>query len=111
MLAMEGANKERNRLHLAKHTHIHKTRPFSKTHILMLAMEREDKKQVISNQTYTYKIILNTKPFSKTHHLMLVMERADKEKNRLLQVKNMHITHARPFNKTHRLMFAMESAE
>ena len=34
MLAIERANKER-----IKHTHIHNTRPFSKTHILMLAME------------------------------------------------------------------------
>ena len=39
---MEEAYKKRNRLLLVKHTHIHKscnTRPFSKTHSLMLATE------------------------------------------------------------------------
>ena len=45
MLAMEGADKERNRLFLVKHTHIHNTRPFSKTYHLMLAMERADKEK------------------------------------------------------------------
>ena len=45
MLAMEGEDKEKNRLFLVKHTHIHKTRTFSKTHWLKLAMEREDKKR------------------------------------------------------------------
>ena len=56
MLAMEGADKERNRLLLVKHTHIHNTRPFSKTHLLMLAMEgtRQGEKQVTSGQTYTH---------------------------------------------------------
>ena len=43
MLAMERADKERNRLLLVKHTHMHNTRPFSKTHPLMLAMEEADK--------------------------------------------------------------------
>ena len=53
MLTMERADKERNRLLLVKYTHIHNT---SKTHILMLAMEREDKKKnkVTSGQTYTH---------------------------------------------------------
>ena len=45
MLAMEGADKKRNRLLLFKHTHIENTRPFSKTHLLMLAMEGADKKR------------------------------------------------------------------
>ena len=42
---MEGADKERNRLLLVKHTHMHNTRPFSKTHLLMLAMEGADKER------------------------------------------------------------------
>ena len=43
MLAMEGADQERNRLLLVKHTHIHNTSKISKTHFLMLAMEGADK--------------------------------------------------------------------
>ena len=38
MLAMNEADKKRNRLLLVKHTHIHNTRTFSKTHSLILAM-------------------------------------------------------------------------
>ena len=55
-MAMEGADKKRNRLLLVKHTHIHNTRPFSKTHILMLAMEGADKERnrFFSGQTYMY---------------------------------------------------------
>ena len=42
MLAMEGADKERNQLLLIKNTHKDNTRPFSKTHHLMLAIEGAD---------------------------------------------------------------------
>ena len=46
MLAIERADKKRNRLILVDmHTHRLKTRPFSKTHWLKLAMERPDKKR------------------------------------------------------------------
>ena len=45
MLAMEGADKERNRLLQVKHTLIYNTRPFGKTHLLMLAMEGVDKRE------------------------------------------------------------------
>ena len=41
MLAMERANKERNRLI----THMCNTRPFRKTHSLILAMEGADKER------------------------------------------------------------------
>ena len=63
---MEEADKERNRLLLVKHTHIHNTSPFSKTHYLMLAMEGADKER---NRLFLVKHthIHNTKPFSKTH--------------------------------------------
>ena len=66
MFAMEGADKERNRLLLVKYTHIHNTRLFSKTHLLMLAMEREDKERnrlLLVKHTHMH----NTRPFSKTH--------------------------------------------
>ena len=36
-MAMEGADKKRNRLLLVKHTHMHNTIPF--THSLMMAMK------------------------------------------------------------------------
>ena len=45
MLAMERADKDRNRLHLVKHGHIDNTRPLNETHLLMLAMERADKER------------------------------------------------------------------
>ena len=45
MLPMEGADKERNRLLLVKHTHVDNTRPFSKTYFLMLAMEEANKER------------------------------------------------------------------
>ena len=80
---MEGTDKGRNWLLLVKHTHIHNRRPFSKTHILMLAMEGADKERnrlLLAKHTYIH----NTRPFSKTHQLMLAMEGADKERNRLL---------------------------
>ena len=57
MLAMEGADKDRNRLLLVKHTYIHNTRPFSKTHLLILAMEEADKernKLVLVKYIHTY---------------------------------------------------------
>ena len=57
MLAIEGANKEGNRLLLLKHTHINNTRPFSKPHSLMLAMEgahKERNRLLQSGQTYTH---------------------------------------------------------
>ena len=80
---MEGADKERNRLLLVQHTHIHNTRPFSKTHLLMMTINQgADKKR---NMLLVVK--QNTRPFSKTHHLMLAMERANKERNQLLPVK------------------------
>ena len=44
-LAMERAEKKRNRLHLVKHTHVLKTRLFNETHYLMLEMEKEDKEK------------------------------------------------------------------
>ena len=59
--------------------HIHNTRPFSKTHILNLAMERADKERnglLLVKHTH----INNTGPFSKTYCLMLAMEGAGKEK-------------------------------
>ena len=55
-MAMEGADKERNRLLLVKHTHIHNTRLFSKTHLLMFAMEGADKERTgyFWSNTHTY---------------------------------------------------------
>ena len=74
MLAMEGADKERNRLLLVKHTQ-HKT-IISKTHKLMLAVEGADEEKnrlLLVKHTHVH----NTRPFSKTHLLMLAMEGAD----------------------------------
>ena len=54
---MKEANKKRNRLLLVKQSHIHNTRPFSKTHLLMLAIiigSRQGEKQVTYGQTYTH---------------------------------------------------------
>ena len=86
MLAMEGADKERNRLFLAKYTHIHNTRPSSKAHYLMLAMDQSEQKR-----RETYKLLLvkhthihNTRLLSKTHILMLAMEQADKERKQVI---------------------------
>ena len=56
MLAMGGADKKRNQLLLINNTHIHNTRPFSKTHRLMLAMEgaeKERNKLLLVKQTHT----------------------------------------------------------
>ena len=44
MLTKEGADKERNRLILVKHTHT-QHKPVSKTYSLMLAMDGADKKR------------------------------------------------------------------
>ena len=41
----EKVDKEINRLLLVKHTHMHNTGPFSKTHRLMLAMEGAEKER------------------------------------------------------------------
>ena len=78
-MAMEGADKERNTLFLVKHTHIHNTRPFNKTHFLMFAMEREDKER---NRLLLVKHAhkQNTRSFSETHSLILAMKGADKER-------------------------------
>ena len=45
MLAMEEADKERNKLLLVKHSHICNTGPFIKTHSLILVMEGADKEK------------------------------------------------------------------
>ena len=102
MLAIEGADKKRNRLLLVKHTHIQKTRPFNKTHPLMLAIEEADKERnrlLLVKHTqhnsvkltswsmlamqgaarrktgYFWSNIRNTRQFSKTYLLMLAIER------------------------------------
>ena len=79
---MKGAEKERNRLLPVKHTHIHKTIPFSETHRLLLAMEGEEQE---SNGLFLVKHthMHNTRQFSKTYFLMLAMEQADKKRNRV----------------------------
>ena len=64
---IEGADKEGNGLLLVKHTHIHNTRLFSKTHHLILAMERADKKR---NGLY----LVTTWLLRKTYHLMLAIK-------------------------------------
>ena len=58
--------------------HIYTTRPFSKTHPLILAMEGTDKER---NMLLLVKHmhIHNARPFSKTHLLMLAMEGEDKD--------------------------------
>ena len=60
MLAMEEADKERNRLLLVKHTHMCNTRPFSKTHSLILignGRSRQGEKHIIlGKHTHTYTI-------------------------------------------------------
>ena len=69
----------------------HNTRPFSKTHLLMLAMEEADKEKIrLLQAKHTH--IHNIKPFSKTYFLMLAMEGIDKEGNRLLLVKHTNTT-------------------
>ena len=65
-------------------------RPFTKTHLLMLAMEGVDKERnrlLRSN-------IHNTRQFSRTHQLMLAMNDTGKERNRLLLAKHTHIHNA-----------------
>ena len=60
---MEGADKERKRLLLVKHAHIHNTGPFSENHLLMLAMERADKERnrlLLVKHTHMH----NTRPFN-----------------------------------------------
>ena len=63
MFAMEGVDKERNRLLLVKYTHIHNTRPFSKTHLLMERADKERNMLLLVKHTHLH----NTRPFSKTH--------------------------------------------
>ena len=63
------------------HMHMHNTRPFSKTHLLMLAMEGAENRRnrlILVKHTHMH----NTRLFIKTHRLMLAMEGADKERNR-----------------------------
>ena len=92
---MEEADKERNRLLLVKHAHVHNTRTSSKTHHhLMLAWREQTRREThYSGQTHTHT------PFSKTHSLILAMERAYKERNRSLTVK--HYTYIHKTSKTH----------
>ena len=54
-VAMEGACKQgEKKVIQIKHTHVHNTRPFSKTHLLILAMEGTNKKKNRLNiHTYT----------------------------------------------------------
>ena len=54
MLTMQQADKTKTRLLLVKHSHMHNTRSFSKTHSLILAMERADKEKTgyTSGQTH-----------------------------------------------------------
>ena len=52
MLAMERADKERNRLILVKHTHIYNTRIFSHSDVSN-GESRHGEKQVTSGQSYT----------------------------------------------------------
>ena len=57
---------ERNRSILVKLTHTDNTRPFSKTHLLILAMEgahKERNRLLLVKHTHIH----NTRPFSKTH--------------------------------------------
>ena len=62
--------------------HTHNTiRPFSKTHQLMLEMERTDKERnrlLLVKHTHMY----NTRPFSKTHSLMLAMDRDSRQEEK-----------------------------
>ena len=93
---MNRADKERNRSLLIKHTHVHNTRPFSKTHPLKDGANKERNRLFLVKHTRTQ----NTRPFSETHLLMLAMEGADKKRNRLLLVKRAHTQH-KTINKTH----------
>ena len=88
MLEMERADKERNKVLLVKHTYVHNTRSFSKTHHLMLAMEiadncKERNRLLLVKHTHKY-----TTQDNSTHLLMLAMERANNKRNRLLLVKH-----------------------
>ena len=69
---MEQADKERNRLLMLEHSHMHNTRSFNKTHMLMLAMEQADKER---NRLLMleHSHIHNIRQFSKTHLLILAM--------------------------------------
>ena len=62
------AMRETARLFLVKQSYIHKTRTFSKTHLLILAMEGADKERnrlLLVKHTHMH----NTRPFSKTNRL------------------------------------------
>ena len=68
ILAMEGADKEKQVTSGQTYTHIHNTRPFSKTHLLILAMEKADKeKNRLRLVKHTH--IHNTRLFNETHLL------------------------------------------
>ena len=84
-MAVEQANKERNRLLLVKHNNYTSTQ-HKTIHLLMLAVKQADKER---NRLLLveYTCIDNIRSCSKTHLLMLAMEQADKERNRLLLVE------------------------
>ena len=76
-----------------KHTHIHKTRPFSKTHPLILAMEGTNKKKNRLNIHRQH----NTRPFSKTHRLMLQWREQFKQGEKGYIRSNIH-THTQDYS-------------
>ena len=83
---MEQADKERNRLLLVKHIHIHNTKPYGKTHFLILAMEQADKER---NRSLFIKINMHTcttqdHSVKLTSYCWQYMEQAGKKKKRLL---------------------------
>ena len=86
MLAMERADKERNRLLLLKHTYMRNTRPLSKTHSLILAMEGAEmgyfRLKIHTHTTQDHSV--------KTHLLMLAMKGADKERKTYYFWSNVH---------------------
>ena len=72
MLAIEGADKDRYRLLLVKHTHVHNTKIVKLTR-WMLSIEGADKERnrlLLVKQTHIH----NTRQFSTTHLLMLTMD-------------------------------------
>ena len=118
-----------------QHTHIHKIRPFSKTHLLMLAMENKQTRRETGHLWLHKK-----RQFSKTHPLTLAREGADKEvtsgqtntnttQDQSLKLTDWcgqwskqrrrekvtscqtHIHNTRPFCKTHLLMFALKGED
>ena len=105
---MEGADKERNRLFLIIHTHVHNTRPFSKTHHLMLTMEGADKER---NRLLLVKDTQHKTIQENSHPVVGNGGSRQGERYWLLLVKHTHIHNTRIFCKTHILMLAMERAD